>query len=130
MAASPRGGDEESQSNDSVQYEKKPPKEQQQEFEMGGATGLIPDELTLNALGRSVRRDVTKTRRYRTFPCYLFFLLCFSLLIGLEQLSGDDRYYMTNSVRTLVNGDGFEQIHTPQDWYSWIKPSLRRMWQQ
>eukprot|EP01064_Diplonema_japonicum_P009363 TRINITY_DN16838_c0_g1_i1.p1 TRINITY_DN16838_c0_g1~~TRINITY_DN16838_c0_g1_i1.p1 ORF type:complete len:856 (+),score=165.65 TRINITY_DN16838_c0_g1_i1:79-2568(+) len=91
---------------------------------------LLPDELTVSSLERTVTKDVTKTRRYRIFPCYLMFLLTFSVLIGVEQLSSDDRFYMTESIRDVTLISTFNDIHTVENWYAWLDTSFRRLWSQ
>ena len=89
---------------------------------------LLPEEITIGSVRASVKRDITKTRRYRVFPCYIFFLIFFCLAIGIGNMSNDDRYYMANAIRNLVNHDTFLENHTVDDFYSWTGASMRRLW--
>eukprot|EP01060_Flectonema_neradi_P006067 TRINITY_DN14053_c0_g1_i1.p1 TRINITY_DN14053_c0_g1~~TRINITY_DN14053_c0_g1_i1.p1 ORF type:complete len:864 (+),score=126.59 TRINITY_DN14053_c0_g1_i1:26-2617(+) len=89
---------------------------------------LLPEEITIGSVRASVKRDITKTRRYRVFPLYIFFLIFFCLAIGIGNMSNDDRYYMANAIRHLVNHDVFLDNHTVDDFYSWLGDSIRRLW--
>ena len=91
---------------------------------------LIPEEVTYMVLTRTIKRDITKTRRYRVFPCYLMFVLFFSLLLGLEHLSTDDRFHMTEALRDLLLFEDFEQLQTSEAWSSWLDKMVDAVWQQ